>query len=176
MLRRALTIACLAAPWAAGAQPRERVPSIAVLDLDFLEDHPRPDLEDAQAKRLRAAHAQLQQALRDEGLYRVVEVDPSLPLLRRLRAQQAFMYRCADCAQQIGRELGTDLVMTAWVQKVSELILNLNLEIIDVASGRSLLSKSVDMRGNNDESWTRAVAYLVRDMVEKRRRDPRYGI
>lgn len=167
MLAMATAMAALARP--------SPLPSIVVLDLDFIEDHPRPDAGGAQARRLVAAHRQLQQALSEAGLYRVIELAPAEPLLRQLRAQQTWMYRCVDCAGRIGRKLGADLVMTAWVQKVSELILNFNVEVHDVATGKPLLSKSVDMRGNNDESWRRAVAYLVRDMVDRRQRDPNYG-
>jgi hypothetical protein len=75
----------------------------------------------------------------------------------------------------VGRQLGVDLVMTPWVQKVSELILNVNVQIFDVPAGRIIFSKSVDMRGNDDESWRRAVRFLVRDMAEKRAIDPKYG-
>jgi hypothetical protein len=31
------------------------------------------------------------------------------------------------------------------------------------------------LRGNDDESWRRALRYLVRDMAEKRERNPHYG-
>ena len=54
-----------------------------------------------------------------------------------------------------------------WVQKVSNLILNINLEIKDVATGATRLTKSVDIRGNTDTSWRRGISYLVRDMREK---------
>jgi hypothetical protein len=53
------------------------------------------------------------------------------------------------------------------VQKVSNLILNLNIEIRDASTGRAVLAKSVDRRGNTDQSWQRGVDFLVRDMVEK---------
>lgn len=36
--------------------------------------------------------------------------------------------------------------LTPWVQKVSELILNFNVRIFDVAAGKAIFSKSVDMR------------------------------
>ena len=84
------------------------------------------------------------------------------------------MRRCDDCAEQVGLLLGVDLVMATWVQKGSELILNLNVQIDDVTGQRVVLSKSVDMRGNEDLSWNRAVRYLVRDMAEKRALNPRY--
>jgi hypothetical protein len=149
--------------------------SLAVLEFELVDDQDNPATRQAQEVRLRNATAQLQHELVRYRLYRVVDPTPSLDLQRRLRSQQEFLYRCDDCAEQIGRLLGVELVMATWVQKVSELILNLNVQILDVRLQRVVFSKSVDMRGNNDESWTRAVRYLVRDMADKRERNPRYA-
>jgi hypothetical protein len=41
---------------------------------------------------------------------------------------------------------------------VSNLILNMNVYMADVRSGRVLLTKSVDLRGNTDDSWSRSFA------------------
>jgi hypothetical protein len=152
------------------------LPSIAVLPLDFIDDHENPATVDAQKRRLKAAYIELQQQLEQQHLYRVVDFAPAQPLLDKLLTEQTFMYRCPDCAVQIGQALNTDLVMTSWVQKVSELILNFNVEIYRVSTQRSLMSKSVDMRGNNDVSWQRSVRYLVQDMADKRAQNPRYGL
>ena len=54
-----------------------------------------------------------------------------------------------------------------WVQKVSNLILNLNIEVRDSATGEALYTRSVDIRGNTDESWLRGVRRLV-DNIEAR--------
>ena len=67
------------------------------------------------------------------------------------------------------------LVGTGWVQRVGNLILNLNLQIQDVRSERLVLTKSVDIRGDNDTSWQRGIAYMLRDMEERRQRQPAYG-
>jgi len=61
------------------------------------------------------------------------------------------------------------------VQKVSNLILNINIEIRDVEADRVVLTKSVDIRTNNDQSWERGMRFLVRDLVERRAADPGYG-
>jgi Protein of unknown function (DUF2380) len=53
------------------------------------------------------------------------------------------------------------------VQKVSNLILNLNIEV-STGNGEPLYSTSVDIRGNTDESWLRGVRRLV-DNIEARR-------
>lgn len=150
--------------------------SLAVLDVELVDDQENPLTRAAQELRLARAGAQLRAELAARQLYRVVDETPSAPLQRTLRSQQAFLYRCDDCADQVGTQLGVELVMTPWVQKVSELILNLNVQIYDVKAGKVAFTKSVDMRGNNDESWTRAVSFLVRDIADRRERNPRYGL
>ena len=156
------------------AAPR-RLRSLAVLDFELVDDQNNPLTKAAQESRLRIATAQLQRELAERQLYRVVDPSASQDLQLRLRAQQEYLYRCDDCAEQVGRLLGVELVMATWVQKVSELILNLNVQILDVQAQKVVFSKSVDMRGNDDVSWVRAVRYLVRDMAEKRERNPNYG-
>ena len=162
-----------AEPASAAAGPLK---SLVVVDFELVDDQNNPLTKAAQEVRLRNATAQLQRELAERGLYRVVDPAPSAALQRTLRAQQEFLYRCDDCADQVGRLMGVDLVMVTWVQKVSELILNLNVQIFDVARQQPVFTKSVDMRGNDDVSWNRAVRYLVRDMAEKRERNPRYGL
>ena len=149
--------------------------SLAVLDFELVDEQNNPATQAAQQIRLRLATAQLQAELSEFGLYRVLDPAPSAALQRRLREQQAYLHRCDDCAEQVGRLLGAELVMSTWVQKVSELILNLNVQVYDALAQQVLLRKSVDLRGNTDLSWTRAVHYLVRDMAERRERQPDYG-
>ncbi|MEO9101936.1 MAG: DUF3280 domain-containing protein [Burkholderiaceae bacterium] len=151
------------------------LPTLAVLEFELVDDQENPATKDAQQRRLREATTQLKRELVDYALYRVAATQPAEALLDKLRAQQAFIYRCDDCANQVGRLLGVDLVMVTWVQKVSELILNLNVQIYDMAAGRAIFSKSVDLRGNTDTSWSRGVHYLVRDMAEKRAVNAAYG-
>lgn len=159
----------------AGGPPPGTLRSLAVIDFELVDDHDNPLTKAAQEVRLRDATVQLRQQLAQRRLYRIVDAAPSQALQDRLRSGQEFLYRCDDCAAQIGAQLGAELVMTPWVQKVSELILNLNVQVYDVKAGRVVFTKSVDMRGNQDESWRRAVRFLVRDMAEKRERNPRYG-
>jgi len=181
--RTCLNVACAAALGAFGAtayaQADSPTPgklrSLAVVDFQLVDDQNNSLTKAAQEVRLRNATVQLQQELAQRQLYRIVDPAPSRELQSELRAQQEFLYRCDDCAEQVGRQLDADLVMVTWVQKVSELILNLNVQIYDVRARKVIFSKSVDMRGNDDVSWSRGVHYLVRDMAEKRERNPRYG-
>ena len=60
---------------------------------------------------------------------------------------------------------GGDRVAWLVVQKVSNLILNLNVYIGDVSSQKLTFVKSVDIRGNTDESWSRGLTYLVKNYL-----------
>jgi hypothetical protein len=178
-MQRRHTLAALGALMLAGpalVARAQALRSVVVLELELVDDHPNPATLDATRQRLVAGHTQLEAELRSRALYRVVDPAPTQALQRQLREQQEFLYRCDDCTHQVGRLAGADLAMAAWVQKVSELILNFNIEIHDVAKQQVVLSKSVDLRGNNDASWTRAIRFLVRDMAEKRALNPRYGL
>jgi hypothetical protein len=57
------------------------------------------------------------------------------------------------------------------VQKVSNLILNVNIYLRSAHTGHLVTSASADMRGNTDESWSRTVSYLVRNRLLA----PNYG-
>ncbi|NML15817.1 DUF3280 domain-containing protein [Azohydromonas caseinilytica] len=176
-MRRRRLLAVLAAALAAPAWAQQTPPpSAVVIDFDLLDDHPNPEGQPALQRRLRQARESLEQQLQAQGLYRIVPLQGARALLDKLQAEQEYMHRCEDCARQVGRQLDTDYAITGWVQKVSELILNLNIEVHDVRRGRVVLSKSVDMRGNNDESWERAVRFMVRDMAQKRQTNPKYGM
>jgi hypothetical protein len=160
---------------ASPAIPEAALRSLVVLEFELVDEQNNPLTKAAQEVRLRNAGLQLQQELAERRLYRVVDPAPTAQLQRDLRLQQEYLYRCDDCAAQVGQLAKADLVMQTWVQKVSELILNLNVQIYDVAAGKVVFTKSVDMRGNDDVSWSRAVRFLVRDMAEKRERNPKYG-
>ena len=51
------------------------------------------------------------------------------------------------------------------MQKVSNLILNVNLVVEEASTGRTLRAESVDIRGNTDESWSRGLRYLLNERM-----------
>ena len=81
-------------------------------------------------------------------------------------AARQSLLGCNGCEVDIARKAGADRILLAWVQKVSNLILNINIEVRDAETGKVVLAKSVDLRGNTDKSWQRGIDFMVRDMVE----------
>ena len=48
---------------------------------------------------------------------------------------------------------------------MSDLILNINVHMVDVAARKLVFVRSVDIRGNADELWTRGITYLVKNYL-----------
>lgn len=117
---------------------------------------------DAERARLEQTSEQFQQQLKGSGQFTIV------PLGDKERERVAAAQtpgECGGCEAEYGRAAGAEVVAWIRVQKVSNLILNMNVYLVDVATGRSLLTKSVDLRGNTDESWSRSLRYLVKNLV-----------
>lgn len=169
LLRRLACLAvCCAGLWIFPAQAQDgELKSIAVLDFELIDDQRELAPATVEYERLKTIHKQLQQEFAGNRLYRVVDLAPFTELIRKHRAEQR-LHECNGCELEIARAASADRVLVGWVQKVSNLILNFNIQIEDAATGAILLNKSVDMRGNTDESWRRSVSYLVRSMVEKK--------
>ena len=144
--------------------------SAAVMDFELINemrDHETDDSRAAQQQRLLLVSDALRKEFEQRGMYRVVDNDAAAKLIADQQARQDLR-NCNGCELDIGRALKADVIVLCWVQKVSNLILNINIEVNDVASGRTLYTKSVDLRGNTDKSWLRGIRYMVDSIEEKK--------
>ena len=180
--RRAVWVAGVGVLWSVAAaqsgQEAAQAPEpLLFLGFDLQDEQPDPARATEHTLRLAAIGLQLREGLTRLGLYRDVATTPDVDeAVRVARAQTEYLYRCNNCLGPVAQAAGTRLVGLGWVQRVSNLILNINLEFRDAREDRMVLTKSVDIRGDNDESWRRGVAYMLRDMAERRQRQPRYGL
>ena len=147
----------------APAQARAEALRAAVFDFEFMDSSQEGEMFGAradEARRLAAASEQLRRLLAEGGIA-VVDLSPQ----RARVEQQAPLTKCNGCEADLARDLGADVAVTGLVQKVSNLILNLNVYVRDARSGDMLRVSSADIRGNTDESWERGVRYLVRNRL-----------
>ena len=121
----------------------------------------------AQTQRLTLISDALRQEFDQRGMYRIIDNAPAAKMIADEKAQQDLR-NCHGCELDIGLALGADVIILGWVQKVSNLILNVNVEVKDIASGKTLYTKSVDLRGNTDKSWLRGIHYMVDGIAEKK--------
>jgi hypothetical protein len=145
------------------ATPSTQVETIAFLDVKFQNDHEvQEPTTDAERARLASLEAVFKSQLEGSGHYRFILIPSDI---KAKIVSGPSIGECGGCEIDYGKKLGSDL--TAWVvvQKVSNLILNINLYIVDVATQNPVLVQSVDIRGNTDQSWTRGMRYLVKHHV-----------
>jgi uncharacterized protein DUF2380 len=105
--------------------------------MDDMREFATPEMRRGDDRRIVLASAELAKELQRRNLYRVLE---------------------GKAAERVAR---------CWVQKVSNLILNLNIEV-STEKGEPVYMTSVDIRGNTDEAWLRGVRRLV-DNIEARK-------
>lgn len=166
-MRRRCTILLLALASSSAAYADE--PKTAVFDFELIDSSLQGEKDGQRADeqaRLRRAGDQLRQGLAASGKYVVVDIAPV-----RAEAQNANLQACGGCDVQFAQKLGADLSITGTVQKVSNLILNMNIYVRSARTGRLVTSMSADFRSNTDESWSRAVSYLLRNRLLA----PNYG-
>ncbi|KQT47508.1 hypothetical protein ASG43_10460 [Aureimonas sp. Leaf454] len=100
-----------------------------------------------------------------------IEAEPKLSIVEIAPVAEAakgqVLNKCERCALDLGRDLKADIVVTGTVQKVSNLILNVNAYGHEVATGKLVAQGSADIRGNNDEMWMRGVTALWRNTLKK---------
>lgn len=156
----ALLLACAALLVPGAIRAADAPAAVAVFDLELENSSPLPPSPEEIARLARIGN-DLRAALAGSGRYRVVDTAPVKPDI----ARRASIRGCGGCELEWGQRLGADLVLHGWVQKVSNLILNLNVVLEDARTGRVLRAGSADMRGNTDESWDRALRYLLRERL-----------
>ncbi len=152
-LLTATLLAALAAPAAA-----QGLPEIAVFDFALNNTSLAASTPEEMA-RLQRLDQQLKQELGRR--FTVVDVAPVRDKLARVDSIRG----CNGCELDLARQLGAQQAAYGWVQKVSNLILNVNLVVEDVATGKTLHADSVDIRGNTDESWSRGLRYLLNERM-----------
>jgi hypothetical protein len=159
MIARLLLLFSLLSPSAAAAEPMR----IAIFDFEMIDTSLEGEMKGTSPEE-KARLAKLAPVLREKlaASDRYVVVDTA-SVLDRARAQN--LQACGGCDATLAHEAGADVALTGTVQKVSNLILNLNIYLRDARDDRLLQAMSADFRGNTDESWSRALNYLIRNRL-----------
>jgi hypothetical protein len=143
--------------------PSEPAKSVALLNVQFLNDH--EDLEPttgAERARIALIASVFKAKLEASGRYTFVSIPADAA---GKIAAGPEIGACGGCEFGYGKELGADTVAWIVIQKVSDLILNINVYMADVAAKKMAFVHSVDIRGDTDESWTRGITYLVKNYL-----------
>jgi hypothetical protein len=135
----------------------------AVFDFEWIDtslEGAMGGLRQDEQQRLQELGGRLRRELAASGRFELVDVAPVAEEARRSNLQA-----CGGCDARMARALGAQLAITGTVQKVSNLILNINIYMRDAKTGRLLAASSADMRGNTEESWFRTLDWLVKNRL-----------
>ena len=103
---------------------------------------------------------QLRRRLAQSDQFKLIDITPVAG-----EARASNLHACNGCDIRLAKQVGAELAITGTVQKVSNLILNMNIYVRDVSSGNAIAVMSADMRGNTDESWSRTLDWLIRNRL-----------
>lgn len=136
---------------------------VAFFGLTLLDDSLQGAMEGedpAQTARL----AMLEKIVRDRFLaegYELLDITPVQTDLDRI----VNPAKCYGCDTRMATDLGADFSLVGEVQKVSNLILAMNLQLRDAETGDLVRGGVVDIRSNTDESWQRGMRYILKHRI-----------
>jgi hypothetical protein len=133
-------------------------PRVAFFGFQLINTSPQPTTPE-ETQRIRMLDDMFQQKLDASGRFKIV----SIPSNVRDKIDAApEISNCNGCERDFAVEAGADWAAWGTVQKVSNLILNINVYMEDARANKMEFVKSVDIRGNTDESWQRGLDYMLR--------------
>lgn len=152
-------LSCVACPAVAAEK------TVAVFDFELIDSSLEGEMKGvnpAETARLETMAPRLRADIDAEAAFAIMDIVPV-----RAKSKERSLRKCPKCALDLGKELGADIVVTGTVQKVSNLILNINAYGHEVATGKLVAQGSTDIRGNNDEMWGRGVQALWKNTLKK---------
>jgi Protein of unknown function (DUF2380) len=138
-------------------------PRVAFFGFSIINTSLEPTKPEEEA-RLRMLDSLLRERLAASGKFTLIEISPKL---QQEIARGADIRDCNGCERDYAKRAGADWAAWGTVQKVSNLILNINLYMEDAQTGKLAFVKSVDIRGNTDESWRHGLEYMLRNYLFK---------
>jgi len=158
LMRRLILL--LLALAAAPAQATEKVAFFGMHMLDSSLQTMTLGENPDEARRLAAMEIMVRERFLEEG-YELVDLAPVVEDLNRV----VNPAKCYGCDTRMAQKLGADYSLVGEVQKVSNLILAVNLQLRDAETGQTVKGGVVDIRGNTDETWERAMRYLLKNRM-----------
>ncbi len=148
-----------------GATMTHAAPKTAVFPVELSVPALHPDdlmfgttIKLEELERLKVVTKELRTLLAASGEFAVAD----LSSIEKDIEEKAPLHECNGCENDLAKKVGVELAVLPLLQKSSDTLLNLTIAVQDVASGRLTQRESVVIQGNTEESWVRAVRWLVK--------------
>ena len=123
----------------------------------------------ADRQRVKLVSDALKEGLAKKPFYEVVDTSKAneVDSVNAWFAADGLFRECNGCEAEISRLLGADLSFACVVQKVSNLILSINVYMRESNSEQLVATYSSSIRGNTDYNWLRSVRWLMKNRLNK---------
>lgn len=145
----------------AGRADTPRLIKLAVFDMeldDFSAGGPLAGESPAETERLARMSRLARDLLARSGLFEVVDASGSSHPM----AKDHWLRKCNGCEADAARALGADMSFMGFYRKISVMEQNLEFRIRDAKTGALVNVSQTDLRNETDESWSRALKFLIR--------------
>ena len=135
-------------------------PALAVVGFNFVDTSAEAkDQSAAHAARLSALMQTLDAKLAEGGKLRVIAL-PCTPAPCTADPD-------TDGAVDAARKAGAAWVLLGSVRKMSTLILDMPVQVIDLGSNKTLYGRALSFRGDTDDAWQHAARFLARELLDQ---------
>jgi hypothetical protein len=117
-------------------------------------------LDDEHKQRLAMADATFRTNLEKTQRYDLVDEAASKQFAEKVTAK-LHDNDCQGCESALAKELNAKKIFVPYVYKLSQLVLTMHFVVLDVDTGKTVLKKALDFRGDNDNSWQHAIKYFI---------------
>ncbi len=153
----AAALAALARPLAAE--------TVAVFPFELLDSSQEGELilkvRPEETRRLTLLGEELKARLMASSRFEIVDISK---LDGEVKAA-APLFKCNGCETDLAKKTGAELAMLGLVQKFSDTLLAVNIQVIDAETGALKGAYNAGVQGNTDEAWVRGVSYIVRNRL-----------
>ena len=140
--------------------PAYAVTRAAVFDIELQDTSGEPNTP-AQAERIRATTEALRNELEETGKYEALDLSADRERIAKIGYQRS----CVTCFMDVARERGADVAVFGTVNKISTLILSMDIKVLSVETGKEVARGIADIRGDNDRAWLRGMQWLVQHRI-----------
>jgi hypothetical protein len=150
-----LSVAVLVLPHAASAAPA----CAAVFEFEMIDHSLEGEIKGAkpeEQQRLQLITTQLRQWVDAGSGWKSCDMTAVAA-----EAQAANLSYCG-CVPRLTQAVGGKVAIVGSVHKVSNLILNIQVDVFDAETNRLLLQQNADIRSNTDASWKRGLDWLIK--------------
>jgi hypothetical protein len=158
----------------ASAIPVDRPLKLAVFDLeldDFSAGGPIAGESPEETERLRRMTRLARELLASSGLFEIVGVEG----VTEPRVAAHWLRKCNGCDAEAARSVGAEFSFVGFFRKVSVMEQCLEFRIRDAQTGDLVHISQTDLRGETDQSWSRALTWLIRHRLVEPERARRAG-